>query len=63
LLRWNQPALARASGVSVSTINSFELDRRAPIPANLSAIQSAFENAGVEFIDPNGGGPGLRLKK
>ena len=56
------PDLSKASGVSVSTINSFELERRAPIRANLTAIRRAFEAAGVEFIEPNGGGPGVRLR-
>jgi len=27
------------------------------------AIRRAFEVAGVEFIDENGGGPGVRLRK
>ena len=63
LLKWSLPDLAEASGVSVSTINSFELERRTPIPANLAMIRSAFEDAGVEFIDENGGGPGVRLRK
>jgi hypothetical protein len=31
--------------------------------ANNLAIRRAFESAGVEFIDENGGGPGLRLRK
>ena len=31
--------------------------------ANDLAIRRALESAGVEFIDENGGGPGLRLKK
>jgi len=26
-------------------------------------IRSALEFAGIEFIDENGGGPGLRLRK
>jgi len=30
---------------------------------NEMAIRRAFELAGVEFIDENGGGPGVRLKK
>jgi hypothetical protein len=30
---------------------------------NDSAIRQTFEAAGVEFIDENGGGPGVRLKK
>jgi hypothetical protein len=31
--------------------------------ANELAIRRALEAAGVEFIDENGGGPGLRLRK
>jgi hypothetical protein len=27
------------------------------------ALQRALESAGIEFIDENGGGPGVRLKK
>jgi hypothetical protein len=30
---------------------------------NDTAIRRAFEMAGVEFIDENGGGPGVRLRK
>ena len=26
------------------------------------AIKTAFEKAGIEFIDENGGGPGVRLR-
>lgn len=31
--------------------------------ANASAIRRALENAGVELIDEDGGGPGARLKQ
>jgi hypothetical protein len=31
-------------------------------PNNL-AIRRALEDAGIEFIDENGGGPGVRLRK
>ena len=31
--------------------------------ANDLAVRRALEAAGVEFIDENGGGPGVRLKK
>jgi hypothetical protein len=31
--------------------------------ANDLAVRRALEIAGVEFIDENGGGPGLRLRK
>jgi hypothetical protein len=30
--------------------------------ANDATIRRAFEAAGVEFIDENGGGPGVRLR-
>jgi len=31
--------------------------------ANDMVVRRTFEAAGVEFIDENGGGPGVRLKK
>jgi hypothetical protein len=31
--------------------------------ANSLAVRRALEAAGVEFIDENGGGPGVRLRK
>jgi hypothetical protein len=31
--------------------------------ANDMAVRRALEMAGVEFIEENGGGPGLRLRK
>jgi hypothetical protein len=31
--------------------------------ANDLAVRRALETAGVEFIDENGGGPGVRLRK
>ena len=63
LVQWKMPDLAKASGVSVSTINSFELERRRPIAANLTALRTALEAAGVIFVAENGEGPGVRLKK
>jgi hypothetical protein len=32
------------------------------IPANLAALVSTLETAGIEFIPSNGGGPGVRLR-
>ena len=34
-----------------------------PSQANDLAVRRALEGAGVEFIDENGGGPGVRLRK
>ena len=31
--------------------------------STLVVVRQAFERAGVEFIDENGGGPGVRLRK
>ena len=31
--------------------------------ANDLSVRRSLENAGVEFIDENGGGPGVRLRK
>lgn len=63
LLDWTQERLADKSGVSIGAIRNFESGITTPMRANLAAIRSALEAAGVEFIDPNGGGPGIRLRE
>jgi hypothetical protein len=57
--------LAAASALSVATIRRAELteSQTALTSANDLAIRRALESAGVEFIDENGGGPGVRLRK
>ena len=47
------------------TIRRAELteDETSITVANDSAVRRALEAAGVEFIDENGEGPGLRLRK
>jgi transcriptional regulator with XRE-family HTH domain len=63
LVDWSQSELGRRSNLSESTIRDFEKGRRLPSLNNLAAIRSALESAGVIFIDQNGEGPGVRLKK
>ena len=65
LLRWSAQDLSRQSSVSVRTIRRAELAARetAMTAANNLAVRRALETAGVEFIDENGGGPGVRLRK
>jgi transcriptional regulator with XRE-family HTH domain len=65
LIRWSAEDLARESAVSVATIRRAELTEKATlmIPGNDQAIRRALEDAGVEFIDENGGGVGVRFKK
>jgi transcriptional regulator with XRE-family HTH domain len=65
IVNWSAEDLARHSSVSLRTIRRAELgDRQTSMTApNNLAIRRAFEMAGVEFIDENGGGPGVRLAK
>jgi DNA-binding XRE family transcriptional regulator len=63
LVEMDQAALANAANVSRNTIVSFEKGQRTPGANNLAAIRSALEAAGVIFIDSNGNGPGVRLRK
>lgn len=49
--------------MSSPTLRSFEQGERTPDPNNLMAICRALEAAGVEFIEENGGGPGVRLRR
>jgi hypothetical protein len=64
-LRWRAKDLARESAVGVATIRRAELteDETSMTAPNDLSIRRALEAAGVEFIDENGGGPGVRLKK
>jgi predicted transcriptional regulator len=65
LLRWEQRDLATASSVSLPTIKRLE-SKPGIMAAHLStvaALRKALETAGIEFIDENGGGPGVRLRK
>jgi len=63
LLDMTQPQLAKASGLSLSTIVDFERSRRPVSRQAIQAIRKALEQSGIEFIDDNGGGPGARLQK
>lgn len=65
MLAWSQSDLAVASEVSEPTIKRLEsqdgeLGGRAETVAKIVA---ALEAAGVIFVDENGEGPGVRLRK
>jgi transcriptional regulator with XRE-family HTH domain len=59
LLGWSQETLAVAAGVSTSSVKAFEHAKKLPLAGIRSAIQLAFEDAGVEF---SVGEPGARMR-
>ena len=64
LLGWTQENLARQSAVAKKTIADFE--RGAPRrqqPRTLADLRASFERAGLEFIDEDEGGEGLRFRQ
>jgi len=63
LLDMTQPQLASASGLGLSTVVDFEKSRRPVSKEAVQAMGRALQDAGIEFIDENGGGPGVRLRK
>jgi hypothetical protein len=65
LLRWSALDLAGASAVAANTIRRAEVAEGPTTltAANDLAIRRTLEEVGVEFIDENGGGPGVRLRK
>jgi hypothetical protein len=65
LIRWSAEDLAKHSSLSVATVRRAELmaDVTAMTVSNNLAVRRALEAAGVEFIDENGGGAGVRLRK
>jgi len=63
LLDWSQQELADRAGLGIVTIRQIEADITEPRRATLAVLQQAFERAGIEFIDENGGGPGVRIRK
>ena len=65
LLAWSQADLAGRSGISEPTVARLEavdgeLGGRGE---TMRKIRDAIEAGGVDFIDENGGGPGVRLRK
>jgi transcriptional regulator with XRE-family HTH domain len=65
LIRWSAEDLAARSSLSVATIRRAELTdaETSMTAANDLAVRRALEAAGVEFIDEDGGGAGVRLRE
>ena len=63
LLNFTQPQLARTAKLGLSTVVDFEKKRRRVSFDVIELIKKTLEHAGVVFIDENGGGEGVRLRK
>jgi transcriptional regulator with XRE-family HTH domain len=66
LLGWSQDDLAEKSGVSKPTIGRLESQDGEAVGGRQetgTALVTALEKAGIEFIAENGGGAGVRMRK
>jgi DNA-binding XRE family transcriptional regulator len=63
LLKWTQAALAHKASVSTVTLNMIENEAVRPRENTLVAIQAALEAGGVEFLDEDGVGVGVRFSR
>jgi len=59
---WGVRDLAAKAGVTANTVTRIENGSDAK-QSTMDRLQQALEDAGVVFIDENGGGPGVRLRK
>ncbi len=59
---WGVRELAEKAGVTANTVTRIENGADAK-QSTLTAMQAALEAAGVIFIQENGEGPGVRLRK
>ncbi|WP_240545118.1 hypothetical protein [Sinorhizobium fredii] len=63
LIGWKQTDLAQAAGLSEMSVKNIVRGVTDSRMSPMQAIRSAFEAAGGNFIDENGEGPGVRLRK
>ncbi len=55
--------LAEMAGLAAMTVTRFENGHSSGSPKTQAALRRALETAGILFIEENGGGPGVRLRK
>jgi transcriptional regulator with XRE-family HTH domain len=61
-LKWGVRDLAVRANITPTTVTRIETGKPS-YPSTLLAIRTAFEEAGLTFIDENGGGVGVRFAK
>ena len=59
---WGVRELAKKAGVTANTVTRIENGADAK-QSTIDRLQRALEAAGIEFIQENGGGPGVRIRK
>jgi transcriptional regulator with XRE-family HTH domain len=59
---WGVRELAKKAGVTANTVTRIENGADAK-QSTMDRLQQALESAGIAFLDENGGGPGVRLRK
>jgi transcriptional regulator with XRE-family HTH domain len=59
---WGVRELAEKAGVTANTVTRIENGADAK-QSTMTALQRALEAAGIEFINENGGGPGVRVRR
>jgi ribosome-binding protein aMBF1 (putative translation factor) len=63
LLGWSVIKLTLASGIDGGVIKRFETGKRLPPRPVAIALRRTLRFAGVIFIEGNGDGPGVKLRK
>ncbi len=63
MLGLHQEELCKLADVTIKTLSDFESGKTSPYTSTLDKLRDALEKAGVVFVDPNGLGPGVRLKE
>lgn len=63
LLEVTQPELAKAANLGLSTVVDFERSRREVSDEANGKMGATLERMGVEFLDENGGGVGVRFRR
>jgi transcriptional regulator with XRE-family HTH domain len=61
-LGWGVRELADKAGVTANTVTRIENGADSK-QSTMDALRRALEAGGVQFIEQNGGGPGVRLRK
>lgn len=63
MIGWSQAQLAEASGTPGAAIADFEAERSIPDRQALEHLVAALRTAGIDLVEGNGGGVGVRWSR